>query len=152
MALDFHLIQEDLKNLLVAGPAAGYTSANQPKHVYVEAMEREGTFDSMPFINIRLVDAEMEIRSLPNGYYGLIIFEIDVVAFDFTHFKKAANIRDDLVREAWITIQETAAWSSVLSTSQLGNIRFLAGTQEGAGGHVAIATFQVTAEAYVEPT
>jgi len=150
MAVDYYQIQADLQTILVTGPAAGWTVP--PKHVFIEAMDRETTFDQMPFINIRLVNADIEIIRLPNGYDADITIEMDVISYDLTHFSKAANIRDVMLQEAQLAIQETAQFSSVIQTSQLGGVTFGAGTPEGAAGHVALCTFEVIAEACFEST
>lgn len=150
MALDYYQIQEDLQTILKAGPASGYTNA--PLFVFIEAMDRETTFDRMPFINIRLIEADIEMITIPNGYYGNITFEIDIITFDLSEFKKASNLRDDLLREAQLAVQQTAAFSAQIQTSQLGGVSFGVGTPEGANGHVAMCTFTVVAEAYIEPT
>lgn len=149
--IDYYAIQEALQTILVAGPAAGY--ATQPDNVFIEAMDRETVFESMPLINIRLIEGEMEVRSIPNGYYLLLSFEIDVVCFDLSEFRLAANQRDDIMGDAQLAIQENAQFHSSLSTSTISpSIRFGAGTPEGAGGHIAIGTFTVTAEAYIDAT
>ncbi len=150
MAIDYYQISEDLKTILVAGPAAGYT--NDPKHVRIEAMDRDQKFDDMPYINIRLIDADLELTRIPNGYYGHIIFEIDVVTFDLSLFSKAAQARDDLLGDAQDAIQENRVFSSVIQTSILGNVSFGVGTPEGANGHVAMCTFQLDAEVDIEST
>lgn len=150
MALDYYQMQEDLQGILLAGPSGGYTV--DPIHVFIEAMDRETTFDHMPFVNIRLMEADIEMTTIPNGYYGKITFEIDIITFDFTEFKIASNLRDDLLREAQLAVQETAAFSAQIQTSQLGGVAFGTGTPEGANGHVAMCTFTVVAEAYIEPT
>ncbi len=150
MALDYYQISQDLQTVIKAGPAGGYTDA--PKSVQIEAMDRDQTLDAMPYINIRLIDADIDLTRIPNGYYGHIIFEVDVVCYDLDLFSKAANKRDDLLREAQIAVQENSAFSSVIQTSILGNVSFGVGTPEGANGHVAMCTFTLDAEADIEPT
>lgn len=149
--ISYYQIQEDLQSLLLVGPAVGYTTT--PKEVFIEAMEREAFFENMPFINIRLTEGEQEIRSIPDGYYTHLIFEIDVIAFDFTHFRKAAICRDLLMGEAQSAIQQNSRFNSEIQTSTLTpSIKFGAGTPEGAGGHVATGTFTLDVEVSVEPS
>lgn len=149
--IDYYQIQEDLKTLLEAGPAAGWTT--QPTFVFIEAMEREAVFSSMPFINIRMLEAEMEQRSLPNGYYSTITMEIDIITFDLSEFRKAATLRDDIMGEAQLAVQENPRFNSEILTASIApSVRFGAGTPEGAGGHIAVGTFTVTVETYIEPT
>lgn len=148
--IDYFQIQEDLQVVLIAGPSDGYT--DKPKEVFIEAMEREAIFDNMPFINIRLVEGEREIRSIPDGYYSHIIFEIDIITFNFTHFKEAAQLRDSLMGEAEKSIQENSRFSANIETSTLvPSMKFGAGTAEGAGGHIATGTFTLDVEVSVEP-
>ena len=152
MALvDYYAIQEDMQTLLLAGPAAGYTTA--PKEVFIEGMERDMVFGNMPFINIRLIEAELEPRSMPNGYNIDITYEVDISAFDFTLFKKAATVRDDLLGEAQKAIHENSRFNGdILDSLVAPEVRFGALIEEGAGGHVAIGTFTVTVRAYVDTT
>lgn len=148
--IDYFQIQEDLQTLLIAGPTGGYTKA--PKKVFIEAMDREATFDNMPFINIRMDDGTMEVRSLPNGYYGFINLKIDVISFDLSLLKKATNVRDDIMGEAQKAIQENPRFNGDVETCSIaGPINFGAGATEGAGGHVSAATFTVVCEIFVEP-
>lgn len=150
MALDYYQITEDLRTVIEAGPEGGWTLT--PKGVFIEAMDRDMSLDGMPFINIRLVDAEIDLTRIPNGYYGHIIFEIDVVTYDLDKFSKAAQKRDDILRDAQLAIQQTSGFSSLIQASILGNVAFGVGTPEGANGHVATCTFTLTAEADIEPT
>lgn len=152
--IDFFQIQSDLNDLLVATDFTTVvhpTGQNIDPKFYIEAMERDMSFDNMPMFNIRLIEGEVEVRSLPNGYYIVINFEIDVIAFDFTEYKNAANIRDDLLQIAMDSIRSQPQFSGTLNDSMIGpQLQFSAGAPEGAGGHVAAVTFQVTATAYVE--
>jgi len=148
--IDYYQIQEDLQALLETGPAGGWTL--QPTFVFIEAMEREAVFSSMPFINLRMTEGEMEMRSLPNGYYATITIEVDIISFDLSEFKKAASIRDDMMGEAQLAVQQNPRFNSEIETSSIApSIRFGAGTPEGAGGHIAVGTFTITVEAFVEP-
>lgn len=148
--IDYYGIQEDLQALLLAGPVGGYTIV--PNNVYIEAMEREAVFEAMPFINIRLPSGEMEMRSIPNGYYAVLLYEVDVITFDLSEFRKAATVRDDMMGDAQVTVQETPRFNGSISTSLIApNLTFGAGTPEGAGGHIATGTFTVQVEASIEP-
>lgn len=147
--IDYYGIQEALQTILEAGPTAGYTT--HPSNVYIEAMDRELVFEAMPAINIRLTEAEIEIRSLPNGYYAFIPYEVDVVHFDLNEFRLAATVRDTMLGEAQLAVQQNARFHSSISTSTISpRVQFGAGTPEGAGGHIAVGTFTVTVEVYVD--
>lgn len=148
MAINYYGIQEALFNLIKDG-----TYTNAPEKVFIEAMERETSFDNMPLVNIRLVDGTIEIRSLPNGYFFELNFEIDVVSFNLNHFKEAATLRDTLMKEIQdLVISNPRFHADLLTAHIMPNIQFSAGTPEGAGGHIAAGTLSVTAEAYVDAT
>ena len=153
--IDFYQISEDL-NTLISG--LDYSGLVHPqgesidlKH-FIEAMTREMRFDQMPMTNIRMTEGDFEQRSLPNGYYINMTLMVDVVAFDFTEFKIAANIRDDILRIVMNGIRATPKFSAALNESSIGdNASFGAGVgDEGQNGHVAYVTFEVIVGAYVE--
>ncbi len=150
MALvDYYQIQEDLSALLHTGPEEGWQ--HQPNKILIEAMDREMTFDSMPLINIRLTDAAIEVRSLPNGYFAEITYELDVISFDLSEFRKASIVRDDIMGDAQLTIQRNSRFNGDILTSTITpTIRFGAGTPEGAGGHIAVGTFTVVVEVEID--
>lgn len=144
MAVDYFGIHESLATLIK-------NEVGQFKAVLIEAMDRELTLDNMPLCNVRLVSGEQEVRSLPNSYYLFLTFEIDVIAFSLTLFKEAATLRDSLLGAAQDAIQANRNFHVDLQTSSLvPSIRFGALAPEGAGGHVAVATFTVRCEAYIE--
>lgn len=149
--INYNAIHTALVAVLQAGPSGGYTIA--PNTVFQEAMEREVSFSNMPFINVRLSEGITELRSIPNGYYIHVGFEVDIVAFDLSHFSVAATIRDGLLREAQRAVQQNRAFHADIATSTVGpQLKFLAATPEGAQGHVSSVTFVVDVEASVEAT
>jgi len=152
MALvNYYAIQSALADLLKTGPSGGYTDGHHPKDVFIEAMDREAVFDNMPFINVRLPEGTMEMRSIPNGYRLYLTFEIDIVCFHFTHFVNAAILRDTILGEAQLAVQQNARFYDGIDSSKIEpTIRFGAGTVEGAQGHVATATFSVIVEADID--
>jgi hypothetical protein len=146
LALSYYDIQEALRDLL---KAAVYNHV--VKHFHIEAMARETTFDHMPFINIRLPNFDVEQRSIPDGDYVFLNLEIDVATMDFTEFKKAAKVRDDIVNTVISTVKANPRFHGDLSTAHvLGNVQLGAAEQEGAGQNVALATLTVVAEAYLD--
>ncbi len=89
---------------------------------------------------------------MPNGYYAFLTYEIDAAVFDFTAFRKAASLRDTLMGEAQLAIQQNPRFNGDINTSTISpEITFGAGTTEETGGHIAVGTFSVTVEVYVEP-
>lgn len=150
MALvDFYQYQSDLKTILAAGPSTGFQTT--PQNVFIEAMERETTFSHMPFVNVRLPSANIELRSIPNGYYALINYEVDIVCFDMSHFQVAAQARDNLLADLMLAVQENRQFSANIETSIIGSeINFGAGVADNGQGHVAAVTFTVAVEVYVD--
>lgn len=144
MAINYTAIGAALKALLVAGNITGV------KNVYQEAMDRDLLLDNMSLINVRLAEASWQERSLPNGYYAFLGFEVDVAAYDFTSFVEAATLRDSILDAAMLRVQANSRFHNDVNASRLGNIKFSQLAAQGAGGHVACATFAVIAEVYVE--
>lgn len=148
--IDYNQIHDDLVSLLTTGPSAGYT--NTPVRVFMEMMENEDRFDQMPYLNARLVSAEIEPHVINTGAYAFVLYEVDVVAYAFNHFTEAARIRDELVRESQLAIQENTQFSAQVSTCKIGEtVRFFAGTPEGQNGHISACTYSIVAEVYIEP-
>lgn len=145
--IDYNQIQSDLYDVLAA---ATFTDTIQK--FWIEADEREMTLSHMPFINLRMVEAEVELRSLPSGYYIIIKFEVDCIAFDLSSYRTGAQVRDRMVKEAMEAIQADSRFSAGINASVIGpELSFLSGNPEGAQGHIAGATFTVTAEVSAEP-
>lgn len=145
--IDYNQIQSDLYDVLAAGT---YTDTIQK--FWIEADEREMTLSHMPFINVRMTEAAVELRTLPSGYYIRLKFEIDCIAFDLSSYRTGAQIRDRMVKEAMEAIQADSKFNANLNTSLIGDeLSFLSGSPEGAQGHIAGATFTVIAEVSVEP-
>jgi hypothetical protein len=146
--IDYNQIHQDLLTLVSGG-----TYTDEIANFYIEADDREATFSHMPFFNIRLIQANIELRSIPNGYYGILTFEIDCVAFDLSEFRVAAVMRDRLLKECQLVIQGNSLFSGSIQTSIIGpEVKFISGTPEGANGHVAAATFGLSVEVSIEPT
>lgn len=144
--LDFYGVQEALRDLLKAD--ATLAASVKQDSFFIEMMDREDRLDHMPIINVRLTEGASEIRSIPNGYYVTARFDIDIVSFDFTHFNKAARVRDNLLNRAMAVVKGNADFHVDISTSTVGpDIKFGAGTPDQGGGHLALATFSVTIEA-----
>lgn len=145
MEIDYFGVQTALQQLLLA-------NVTGLKQVFIEGMDRDMTLDRMPFINLRMPSSDQEVTTLGStSYYEFIHLEVDVVAFHLAEFKAAAKIRDDLLRQARDAVVKNRVFHADLNTSRItGKIRFGALSPEGAGGHVALATFQVMAEAYLD--
>ncbi len=155
MALNYTGIRADLVTLLNAADFSScFTAANRITKVRIleEAMIAEMALNQMPFINVRLDASDSELRSIPNGYYEYIQFEIGIAAFDFTSFRDASILRDSVLRIARDKLQANPHFSVGIGTSRLdGRIKFGAAAAES-GGHVAEAIFNVVAEADIDAT
>lgn len=143
-ALDYYGVQNAIAVILRANVTA-------VKQVLIEAMEREMIFDNMPMINVRLSESSDELTTIPNGYYEHVAYEIDVVAYDLTSFREAATLRDSILRAAKNVIRSNRVFHVDIQTSSVvGKTSFGALSPEGAGGHVALATFTIVVEAYID--
>jgi hypothetical protein len=146
MAIDYYEVQEALTGIL----SADATLAAVVKSFFIEAMEKEIIIGNMPIINVRLIATESEVRA-GQSYYEHINYEIDVAVANFTHFREAAKLRDDILGRARDVIQANPRFHVALeSTLLIPLIRFGALSPEGAGGHCALATFSVRCEAYYD--
>lgn len=145
-ALDYFAIQEALADMLRAN-VTGLRS------VWIEGMEREvGNLSHMPLLNVRLAESTEEIVSIPDGVYERLLFFVDVVSFHLSSFKEAARLRDDLLKLAKDACRNNRKFVVGIETSSVqGQTTFGAAGVENAQGHIAMATFSVLVEAYVEP-
>jgi hypothetical protein len=145
-ALDYTAIQDGLVAMLQANVA-------EAKNVYNEGMMRDvGNISKMPLINVRLIESSDELTSMPNGYYERVTLNVDVIAFDFTSFKEAATLRDTVLKAAKSACRQNNKFAPGIETSSVqSQTTFGASEIEGQQGHVAMATFTVIVEAYVEP-
>lgn len=148
--INYYTIQSDLKTIISGG-----TYTDTIKEYLIEGMERDMPLANMPFINIRLVNAALQVRSLPNGYYAYVMFSIDIVTFDFTLFEKAAIVRDRILKEVQLRLQSNRKFSAGVETSTVGpRVEFSAGIAEEnelSRGHIASATFDIVVEVFIEP-
>lgn len=143
--IDFYSIQEALAALFTSTSVTGLKSTS------IEAMDRDMSLDSMPLINVRLVEGSNQARSIPSGDYVTAKYEVDVVAYHFTEYREAARIRDVMLTLAIRVVSSNRQFHIDLNTSQAAaEIRFASFSPEGAVGHVALATFSVVVEAYVD--
>ena len=151
MALNYHGISESLRDLMPLSANREAFSTTGFKTRWLEAMDRDLVLDNMSLVNVRLIQADREVRSIPEGYYVYLTFEVDVVAYDFTSFEKAATLRDALLGVAEDAVRANKRFHTDIETSSITPlIRFGVLSPQGAGGHIAVATFVVTAEANVE--
>jgi hypothetical protein len=149
--IDFYQVQADLKTILVAG-----TYTDVIKEWFIEAMERDLLLGNFPCVCINLPKANLNLISIPNGYYGTLQFRIMVVAMDFTEFRKAAIVRDRILKEVQLRLQANRAFSAIIATSTIGpSVDFAAGIaaiNNEMKGHVASAEFDFFAEVSVDAT
>jgi len=148
--INYYQIQSDIKTIIVGG-----TYTDSIKEIMIEGMERDMGLGNMPLVNIRLTNADISIRSLPNGYYGTVLYAIDIVTFDLSLYEKAAIIRDRILKEVQSRLQSNRQFSAGVETSRVGpRVEFSAGMVEENDiqrGHIASATFDLIVEVYIEP-
>lgn len=149
--IDFMQIQSDLRDMI-----AGGTYTDTIKEFFIEAMERDMMLGNMPCVNVTLPKAELSLTRIPNGYESVLNYRISVVAMDFTEFKKAAIVRDRILKEVMMQIQANADFSALISSSKLGpEVDFVAGIATADNqikGHIASAEFDVSVEVSTEAT
>lgn len=149
--IDFYQVQEDLQTMFRA--QAAITALVRSECIFIEMMDRDLLYNNMPLVNIRLADAEVPLITIPNGYYPQPIFSIDIISFDLSEFRKAARVRDNVLKVCLAALQANRAFSNIIQTSRIDpNITFSAGVPEQGGGNIAVATFRVRAEAYADPS
>lgn len=143
-------LQLPLQTILLAGPTAGWTD-KIVRNVFVEADERQQVFESMPFVNITAVALRMDERSINDGYYFNVSLGIELVTFDFTSFATAAKVRSELLKDLTQSVRENRQYGTGVELTEVApEVGFSAGTVEGAGGFVAIATFNIISSGYVD--
>lgn len=146
MAIEYGNTQEALKNLLAA---VDYTSTGKRVTVYEDAIPAEMTLNNMPFINIVLDEADVDLVSMPRGYYESISYKVTVYAFHLSSYREATNLRDQVLALARLALMDAGQFHSSIETSKLGpKIQFGTATPESLGGHVALATLTVIALGY----
>jgi len=145
-SIDYTQIQDDLAALLLV-------NVTDAANIFTEGMDREvGNLSNMPCLNVRLIESNVELTSMPDSSYERVNYIVDVVAFDFTSFRNAARIRDGLLRTAMAACRANRAFSAGITTSSVqSQVTFGASEIQGQQGHVAMASFSVLVEAYVEP-
>lgn len=143
-ALDYYAIQQALADMLQA-------NVTGVKSVFIEGMEREvGMLTNMPLLNVRLTESSEELVNIPDGVYERMMFQVDVITFDLSLFREAAKLRDDLLKAAKEACRSNRRFVVGIETSSVqGQTTFGAAGVEGGQGHIAMATFSVLVEAYV---
>lgn len=149
--IDYYQICADLKTLLAAG-----TYTDTIKEWFIEPMDRDLLLGNMPFVGITMQKANLDLISIPNAYYANIQLRVQVVALDFTEFRKAAIVRSRMLQEVQLRIQRNRVFSSLIATSVLGPaVDFSAGIAEQndiVKGHIASAEFDLFVEVSIDST
>lgn len=114
-----------------------------------EVDERTLTFDHMPLIDIRPVEAENEVRA-GQDYFTSLTFQCDIYAFDLSSVKEAAIVRDSILKSAQNVVRANPAFHVDLESSVLGAVEFSSTKDENTGSFVAQASFQVIAMAFTD--
>jgi hypothetical protein len=156
--IDYYAIEEAIRTIFVDAAFTyedrGTTLPLRPESILIEAMDREiMALHLMPLMNIRLTEGVTSLITIPNGYYAETQVEVDVISYDLSEFRKAARVRDNLMKAAMLRLRAIPNLnnSDLVQSSKIGqNINFSAGTPEQGGGHIAIGTFRVLTESYVD--
>jgi hypothetical protein len=118
--------------------------------VFEDATGPEMALNNMPLVNVRLGGSQIKEISLPGSTYEYIHYEVDVYSFSFTSFRDATRLRDGIIKIVRSSLQNARSFHNDLETSKLPTIKFGAFQPEGTGGHVALATLTLVAEAFVD--
>jgi len=149
--IDFYQVEDDLRTMLVAG-----TYTDTIKEWKIEPMERDLLAGNMPMVCINLPKSDLKLITIPNGYYGTLMFRIMVLAMDFSEFRKAAIVRDRILKEVLLRLQNNRQFSALIATSSMGpSVDFAAGIaaqNDVMKGHIASAEFDLIVEANVDAT
>ena len=139
--LDYTGIAEALATVL--GAVEGVNLAGY------EVDERTLSFDHMPLIDIRPVEADNEVRA-GQDYFTTLTFQCDIYGFDLSSVKEAAIVRDTILAAAQNAVRANPAFHVDLETSALGAVEFSSTKDEDSGSFVAQASFQVLAMAFTD--
>jgi len=131
---DYNTLEADLRTLL----EGDVTGAHQ---VVAEALDSQMTFANMPFVNIRLVEHQPDVRA-GQDYYGPVNFEIDIMAFDLSSHLEAAKIRNDLVRDVVSSVRGSPRFSGDVESTITTNVSFDAAPAQN--GYLAAAIVEIS--------
>lgn len=139
--LDYTGIAEALATVLVAAEGVNLSG--------YEVDERTLSYDNMPLIDVRPVEAENDVRA-GQDYFTRLTFQCDIYAFDLSSVKEAAIVRDSILKSAQNVVRANPAFHVDLETSVLGAVEFSSTKDENSGSFVAQASFQVIAMAFTD--
>jgi len=140
--IDFNQIQDDLVTLIDGGSTGA-------KLVKKEADERDYAFHNMPLVDVRLTDADPEVRA-GQDYFAETTFEVQVTAFDLSDFSEAATLRQSVITAVVDLIRTNAKFSASIESSVIGAHSFSSAKDEQSGAFMAAATVQVIVKTFVD--
>lgn len=143
MIADFNQIADDLQALL----RTGLDGTVRPQHIMIDAMDTERGLNQMPYVDIRLQASEPQVRA-GQDYYGGTTYDLYVAAFDLSSYRKAATLRNEIVRTIMATVRGTPRFSADLETSVTAGAEFDALESEKGKGFVAIAVVRIVCYVY----
>lgn len=131
--------------------SALFANVTNVKKNLIEANDREVILDHLPLINTRLVVADVEERSIPNGYFATLRFQVDIYAYDLSSFREAAIIRDVMIKDVQTAVRSNRQFHGDVSDTRLiPTVSFGALLPEEGPGHVAKAIVEIGVEVYID--
>ena len=109
----------------------------------------EFTHNRTPFADIRLVDADNDVRA-GQDYFTDLTLAVDIYTMDMSSIREAATLRDGLLADAQNAVRANPNFHISLESSILGGVEFTTSKDEGTGWFTARASFQVIAKAFTD--
>lgn len=135
--IDYDTIITDCKAVVDSG-SLGF------KKVMIDAMDRDGLYDNMPLLDLRIRRSTPDALGGQN-YYADITVEAEITTFDMTSLREAAKMRNDLLGKLQKFLQQNPHFSSASDTVLIGNSEFGTGEDPKTGAFLAavVADFHI---------
>jgi hypothetical protein len=115
-----------------------------------EVDQRDLSLTNMPIIDVRPADADNEIRA-GQDYVTALSYQCDLYTFALSDAKKAATLRDTILKDAQNAVRANPQFHVDLETSFLGAVEFSStGKDEDVGAYSSLASFAVIAIVFTD--
>ena len=115
-----------------------------------ELDQRDLSLTNMPIIDVRPADVDNEVRA-GQDYVSNVSYQCDLYTFALSDVKKAATLRDKILKDAQNAVRANPQFHVDLETSILGVVEFSStGKDEEVGAYSALATFAVVAIVFTD--
>lgn len=111
---------------------------------------RDLNLTQYPLIDVRPADAANEIRA-GQDYVTALSYQCDLYTFALSDAKKAATLRDTILKDAQNAVRANPQFHVDLETSFLGVVEFAStGKDEDVGAYTSMASFEVVAMVFTD--